>query len=177
MREHVTRRDWLVLSGLAARSNGSAAAKGARTTEEARAVPAGPAEPVSVAKVRSYDEDLTAQFRKMFDQIGGIDNQVKGKTVGIKVNLTGGGRFPGIHGGRHALGAPPRGRRGGRRIRRTRRQAHPHSRKRRRSQARLQTRRQIALRADGTSPPSAMRRPWSNSRTPTRSARPSNTHC
>ncbi len=31
----------------------------------------------------------------MFDQIGGIDNQVKGKTVGIKVNLTGDGRFPG----------------------------------------------------------------------------------
>jgi uncharacterized protein (DUF362 family) len=54
-----------------------------------------PAEPVSVAKVRSYDEDLTTQFRRMFDQIGGIDKQVKGKTVGIKVNLTGGGHFPG----------------------------------------------------------------------------------
>src|SRR5581483_1991734 len=50
---------------------------------------------VSVAKVRSYDEDLTARFRQMFDQIGGIGNQVKGKTVGIKVNLTGGGHFPG----------------------------------------------------------------------------------
>jgi uncharacterized protein (DUF362 family) len=31
----------------------------------------------------------------MFDQIGGIDKQVRGKTVGIKVNLTGGGNFPG----------------------------------------------------------------------------------
>jgi uncharacterized protein (DUF362 family) len=70
----------------------------ARPAEEARAEsvgPTGPAEPVSVAKVRSYDEDLTGQFRKMFDQIGGIGTQVKGKTVGIKVNLTGDGRFPG----------------------------------------------------------------------------------
>lgn len=95
MNEHLTRRDWLVLSGLAA---GAVAARPAKAmpTEEARAVSPGPAEPVSVAKVRTYDEDLTTQFRKMFDQIGGIDNQVKGKTVGIKVNLTGGGPFPGL---------------------------------------------------------------------------------
>jgi uncharacterized protein (DUF362 family) len=94
MSEHLTRRDWLVLSGLAA---GAVAARPAqaRTTEEARAVSTGPAEPVSVAKVHSYDEDLTARFRQMFDQIGGIDKQVKGKTVGIKLNLTGDGRFPG----------------------------------------------------------------------------------
>jgi uncharacterized protein (DUF362 family) len=65
----------------------------------ARPTSAGPAEAVSVAKVRSYDVDLTAQFRQMFDQIGGIDNQVKGKTVGIKVNLTGGGAFPGYTSG------------------------------------------------------------------------------
>jgi uncharacterized protein (DUF362 family) len=70
-----------------------------RSAEATQAAPAGPAEPVSVAKVRSYDEDLTTQFLKMFDQIGGIGNQVKGKTVGIKVNLTGGGRFPGYTAG------------------------------------------------------------------------------
>ena len=94
MKEGVSRRDWLAVSGLAL---GAMAARPAiaRSTEEARAVPAGPAEPVSVAKVRSYDEDLTTQFRKMFDQIGGIENRVKGKTVGIKVNLTGGDPFPG----------------------------------------------------------------------------------
>ena len=50
---------------------------------------------MSVAKVQSYNEDLKAQFLKMFDQIGGIGNQVKGKTVGIKVNLTGDSGFPG----------------------------------------------------------------------------------
>jgi uncharacterized protein (DUF362 family) len=93
MREGLTRRDWLILSGLAA------GAMAARPAEGVQAVSAGPAEPVSVAKVRSYDEDLTAQFRKMFDQIGGIGNQVKGKTVGIKLNLTGDGRFPGYTAG------------------------------------------------------------------------------
>lgn len=93
MREGLTRRDWLVLSGLAA------GAMAVRPAEGRHAVPAGPVEPVSVAKVRSYDEDLTARFRQMFDQIGGIENQVKGKTVGIKVNLTGDGRFPGYTSG------------------------------------------------------------------------------
>src|SRR5438270_6719088 len=89
MKEGVTRRDWLALSGLAL------GAMATRTAEAAPTVSAGPAEPVAVAKVRSYDEDLTTQFRRMFDQIGGIGNEVKGKTVGIKVNLTGGGAFPG----------------------------------------------------------------------------------
>jgi len=89
MRQELTRRDWLVLSGLAA------GAMAVRPAEGRQAPTAGPAEPVSVAKVRSYDEDLTARFRQMFDQIGGIGNQVKGKTVGIKVNLTGGSPFPG----------------------------------------------------------------------------------
>jgi uncharacterized protein (DUF362 family) len=94
MREGVTRRDWLALSGLAIGAMAVRPAE-AQPVEEPRAVSAGPAEPVSIAKVRSYDEDLTARFRQMFDQIGGIDNQVKGKTVGIKLNLTGGAPFPG----------------------------------------------------------------------------------
>ena len=94
MRENLSRRDWLALSGLAVGAMAVRPAQ-AQPAEEPKAVPAGPAEPVSVAKVRSYDEDLTAQFRKMFDQIGGIDNQVKGKTLGVKLNLTGGDPFPG----------------------------------------------------------------------------------
>src|SRR5512133_2437726 len=93
MRQAVTRRDWLALSGLAL------GAMAARAAEGERAVSAGPVEPVAVAKGRSYDENLTARFRQMFDQIGGIENQVKGKTVGIKVNLTGGGHFPGYTSG------------------------------------------------------------------------------
>ena len=54
---------------------------------------------MSIAKVRSYEEDLVAQFRTMFDQVGGIGSQVQGKTVGIKVNLTGGNRFEGYTAG------------------------------------------------------------------------------
>jgi uncharacterized protein (DUF362 family) len=93
MKQDLTRRDWLALSGLAA------GAMVVRPAYASRPVSPAPAEPVSIAKVRSYDEDLNAQFRQMFDQIGGLANQVKGKTVGIKVNLTGGGRFPGYTAG------------------------------------------------------------------------------
>ena len=59
------------------------------------ATPKLPNGPVSVAKCLSYDEDLAAKLRVLFDQIGGIGSLVKGKTVAIKLNLTGGGRgFP-----------------------------------------------------------------------------------
>ncbi|HTS63945.1 MAG TPA: DUF362 domain-containing protein [Candidatus Acidoferrales bacterium] len=82
-----TRRGWLAACGAAA----SAAAQ----------TPAGssPSAAVAIAKVASYDEDLVAQFRKLFDQIGGIQGQVQGKTVAIKVNLTGGNRFEGYTAG------------------------------------------------------------------------------
>lgn len=93
MKHDLTRRDWLALSGLAA------GAMVVRPAHASRPVSPAPAEPVSIAKVRSYDKDLTAQFRQMFDQVGGLANQVNGKTVGIKVNLTGGGRFPGYTAG------------------------------------------------------------------------------
>jgi uncharacterized protein (DUF362 family) len=92
---NLTRRDWLAVSGLAASALSAARAQAApqppaRTT---------PAAAVAVAKVASYDEDLVAQFRKMFDQVGGIQNQVQGKTVAIKVNLSGGNRFEGYTAG------------------------------------------------------------------------------
>jgi hypothetical protein len=86
-RSDFSRRDLLALSGLAA---------GALAAAKAEAAASAPTAPVSVAKVRGYDEDLTAQFEKMFDQIGGIGKLVQGKTVAMKLNLTGGGRFEGI---------------------------------------------------------------------------------
>jgi uncharacterized protein (DUF362 family) len=89
-----TRRNWLALSGLAA--GVCAAAPAQAGPQSAQSAPAGP---VAVAKVRGYDEDLLARFRTMFDQIGGIGSQVRGKTVGIKVNLTGGNRFEGYETG------------------------------------------------------------------------------
>ena len=60
------------------------------------AVPA-PAAPVSIAKCRSYGEELSPVIAKMFDQIGGPERLVRNKTVTIKLNLTGspGLRFQG----------------------------------------------------------------------------------
>lgn len=48
-----------------------------------------PASPVSVAQYHAYDDDLVAVLSKMFDQIGGLANLVRDKTVTIKLNLTG----------------------------------------------------------------------------------------
>ncbi|MBZ5586868.1 MAG: DUF362 domain-containing protein [Acidobacteriia bacterium] len=88
----LSRRDWLVSSLSAA----------ALSTARASAAPppaAAPALPVSIAKVPGYDAGLVPQFEAMFDQIGGIGSQVRGKTVAIKLNLTGAGRFEGYTAG------------------------------------------------------------------------------
>lgn len=56
-----------------------------------------PTAPVSIAQCGSYDEDVTAVLGRMFVQLGGLDRIVRGKTVTIKLNLTGspGLRFQG----------------------------------------------------------------------------------
>jgi uncharacterized protein (DUF362 family) len=69
-----------------------------------KAAPGGdaPAAPVAIAKCSSYDEDLTARLATMFDQLGGLDRVVRGKTVTVKLNMTGSpglrvdGRAPGV---------------------------------------------------------------------------------
>jgi uncharacterized protein (DUF362 family) len=69
-----------------------------------KAAPGGdaPAAPVAIAKCSSYDEDLTARLAAMFDQLGGLDRVVRGKTVTVKLNMTGSpglrvdGRAPGV---------------------------------------------------------------------------------
>jgi uncharacterized protein (DUF362 family) len=91
-----SRRDWLAAAGLAA---SALAAKPAKAAPQDAAARRAPASPVALRKVASYDEDLVAQFQKMFDQIGGIGGQVQGKTVAIKVNLTGANRFDGYTAG------------------------------------------------------------------------------
>ncbi|MCX6621460.1 MAG: DUF362 domain-containing protein [Acidobacteria bacterium] len=49
-----------------------------------------PTAPVAIAGARSYDPKiLTPMLGRMFDQIGGLGRLVNGKTVSIKVNLTG----------------------------------------------------------------------------------------
>jgi uncharacterized protein (DUF362 family) len=57
---------------------------------------------VAIAKCASYDEDVTAPLATMFDQLGGLAGIVRGKTVTIKLNMTGSpglrvdGRPPGV---------------------------------------------------------------------------------
>ena len=48
-----------------------------------------PTAPVALARCNSYGPEVLPVLRKMFDQIGGIGRLVKGKTVAVKLNLTG----------------------------------------------------------------------------------------
>lgn len=54
-----------------------------------------PAGTVAIVRCRNYQDDVTGKLSSAFDQIGGIDKLVRGKTVGLKLNLTGNpSRFP-----------------------------------------------------------------------------------
>jgi len=84
MHSNYTRRDWLRSASML----GGACLAGAPFTR-AFAAPA-PTVPVSVARCRTYDpKELLPVMARMFDQIGGVGKLVKGKTVAIKINLTG----------------------------------------------------------------------------------------
>jgi uncharacterized protein (DUF362 family) len=66
-----------------------------------RAAAARPTAPVSIARCKSYDpEAVLGGLRTMMDQLGGLGKLVAGKTVAVKVNLTGVPAKP-------ALGLPP----------------------------------------------------------------------
>jgi len=76
-----TRRNWLQTAG-------GAAAWMVSQSSSARA--AAPATRVTVAKCKTYsNSELLRTLDKMFDELGGLGRIVKGKTVAIKVNLTG----------------------------------------------------------------------------------------
>lgn len=92
-----SRRNLLAMSGIAA------SGFGVRRAEAATAAPSAPTSPVSIAKVASYDGDLVAELERMLDEIGGIGNKVRGKTVAMKLNLAGAsgrGRRLGVAAGR-----------------------------------------------------------------------------
>jgi uncharacterized protein (DUF362 family) len=83
MRDLHTRREWLWKT--------ASAVSGAylANLKLARAAPA-PTAPVSVARVKTYNPaELLPAMQKMFDQLGGLGRLVQGKTVAIKINLTG----------------------------------------------------------------------------------------
>ncbi|HEV2424631.1 MAG TPA: DUF362 domain-containing protein [Terriglobia bacterium] len=49
-----------------------------------------PTAPVAVAKCADYGSAVRPTLATLFDQLGGVERLVKGKTVAIKLNLTGG---------------------------------------------------------------------------------------
>jgi uncharacterized protein (DUF362 family) len=66
-----------------------------------RAAPTKPTSPVAIARCRTYEPDpLLRELAGLMNQIGGLAKLVGGKTVAIKVNLTGDVHEP-------ALGLPP----------------------------------------------------------------------
>jgi len=65
-------------------------AAGIEAVRPARAFAAAPASPVAVARCKDFGGEFQASAEKMFDQLGGIGSLVKGKTVAIKINMTGG---------------------------------------------------------------------------------------
>src|SRR5512147_407957 len=80
-RNAMTRREMLSASGLMLASLGRVVAADA------------PVAPVSIAKYASYGDKLADGITRQFDQLGGIGKLVAGKTVAIKLNLTGSGRL------------------------------------------------------------------------------------
>lgn len=76
-RSPLTRREWLAVSSLSLVS----------------LAPSAPSAPVSIGKYAGYGGDLAGGLAKQFDQIGGLGKLVSGKSVAIKLNLTGGGRL------------------------------------------------------------------------------------
>ncbi len=68
---------------------GSAAAVGAWAVGRTPLAGAAPSAPVSVAKCDSYGAELVPTLDRMFDGIGGLGRLVRGRTVAVKVNLTG----------------------------------------------------------------------------------------
>ena len=83
MQQPQTRREWLLQT--------TSAVSGAWLAGTSRLHAAvAPTAPVSVARCQTYEPaELLAVMEKMFDRIGGLKSLVSGKTVGIKVNLTG----------------------------------------------------------------------------------------
>jgi len=48
-----------------------------------------PASPVAVAKCMTYGREVSTTLASMFDQLGGLNKLVGGKTVALKINITG----------------------------------------------------------------------------------------
>jgi uncharacterized protein (DUF362 family) len=86
MSRSLNRREFLQGTAAAA----GASALGLLPLGRLPAAPRNPTAPVSIARCRTYDPDkLLEQLKTMTDQLGGLGKLVAGKTVAVKVNLTG----------------------------------------------------------------------------------------
>jgi uncharacterized protein (DUF362 family) len=81
MKPNCSRRDFLGAMGMAA---GAAIAR----PVFASAVPA-PGSRVAIGLCQEYNRQVSEVLATMFDQLGGLDRVVRGKTVAIKLNMTG----------------------------------------------------------------------------------------
>jgi uncharacterized protein (DUF362 family) len=68
---------------------GSTAVAGLHAGRLALAAWGAPTSPVAVAKCDAYGSDLVTTLDRMFDRLGGLEGLVKGRTVAVKLNLTG----------------------------------------------------------------------------------------
>ena len=82
MKAHINRREFI-------QSLGAAAAGLFFSPPHVLAAADAPTAPVAVAKCPGYGPEVRAALATMFDQLGGLERLVKGKTVAIKLNLTG----------------------------------------------------------------------------------------
>src|ERR1019366_5121277 len=82
MHSDCTRRQWLAAAAGAALARPFAPAASA-------AASTGPTPRVAIARCPTYGHELLPAMQRMFDQLGGLERLVKGKTVAIKVNMTG----------------------------------------------------------------------------------------
>ena len=83
MHQNCSRREWLLRTAAAVPGAWLAGSPLGRAA-------AALALPVAVARCQTYDKgELVATLSKMFDRLGGLGRLVGGKTVGIKINLTG----------------------------------------------------------------------------------------
>jgi len=82
MSHHWTRRQWLATTSTAVAGNCLVGSMPLRAVEA-------PTAPVAIARCQRYGPELLPAMERMFDQLGGIERLVKGKTVAVKLNLTG----------------------------------------------------------------------------------------
>jgi uncharacterized protein (DUF362 family) len=91
MGRHCHRRDFLKAAGALSLAPlvGSGSGAAAAVAKE------GPSSPVSLARCREYRREAVYEaLRSLLDRVGGLEKLVAGKTVAVKVNLTGNPKQP-----------------------------------------------------------------------------------